>query len=78
MTIFRRLGRGHRGSDNKVFLPMITGNPVVICLNLFRSLGRWKRRSLFLPMAKFLAMATMIEIFDMDIMLVSFAGKSDK
>ena len=38
ITIFRRLGSAPLGSESNVFLPIITGYPVVICLTV---LNRW-------------------------------------
>ena len=59
MTIFTLLGRG-RPMDSYVFLPIITGEPVVVFLKNFMSSEICHRRALSLPMALLSAIATII------------------
>ena len=50
------------GKERKVFLPMIRVCPVVSFLKRFRSSDMCHSRRLSFPMARFSAMATMMEI----------------
>src|SRR3989344_1933400 len=61
MTILSRFGKG-RPIDSNVFRPIITGWPVVIALNLFKSSGIFQRSLLFFPNSLFLPIAATILI----------------
>src|SRR5690554_7120157 len=56
-TTFIRPGNG-RPIESQVLRPMMMGLPMVACLKYFKSPGRYQGSWLFLPMTRFLAIAT--------------------